>query len=212
MADINVILTIDDGLDVSVQVGTCVDHFTDLIDCPSAITANQYVKGNPGGTALEFGAASLTPPGGSDKQVQFNDGGAFGGMAGVKWTKATNKLQLGEGGVPILEEHYGKIYQLIQACGSQNGTYAINCSTHNDHIVTANGNLVLGLSNIVTGQGGLIVLKINNIGGYVITLDGASFTTKLNGSDTIDTVANKKNLISYWNDGTYTYYTISKEA
>ena len=212
MADINVILTIDDGLDVSVQVGTCVDHFTDLIDCPSAITANQYVKGNPGGTALEFGAASLTPPGGSDKQVQFNDGGAFGGMAGVKWTKSTKKLQLGEGSDILLEEHSGKIYQLITNNGNQTGTFNVNCDASNDHIVKAVGALVLGLSNITPGQGGLIVLKIDNIGGYVITLDGASFTTKLNGSDTIDTVANKKNLISYWNDGTYTYYTISKEA
>ena len=92
----------DDGLDVAVQIGTCVDHFTDLLDCPSTITPGQYLKGNPGGTDLIFGALPSATPGGSDTQVQFNDAGVFGGMVGVKWTKATKKLQLGEGGDPLL--------------------------------------------------------------------------------------------------------------
>ena len=33
-----------------------------------------------------------TPPGGSDTQVQFNDGGAFGGDADLTWNKTTNLL------------------------------------------------------------------------------------------------------------------------
>lgn len=41
-----------------------------------------------------------TPPGGSDTQVQFNDGGVFGGDAGLTFNKTTNELTLtGTGGV-----------------------------------------------------------------------------------------------------------------
>ncbi len=39
------------------------------------------------------GGAPATP-GGSNKQVQFNDGGAFGGNAGLTYDKATRKLTL----------------------------------------------------------------------------------------------------------------------
>jgi hypothetical protein len=159
--------------------------------------------------ALESANAT---PGGSDTQIQFNDGGVFGGAPAVTYTKGTKKLCLGTAGNNLLEEHRGKIYQLITDHGSQNGTYDLNCDSSNDHIITANGNLVLGLSNVTPGQGGVIILKITGAGGYTISLDPTSFTTKLNGSDDIDTVTNKKNLISYWNDGTYTYYSITNEA
>ena len=39
-------------------------------------------------------AAGGGSPGGADKQIQFNDGGAFGGDAGLTWTKATDRLTL----------------------------------------------------------------------------------------------------------------------
>lgn len=177
MADINVILTIDDGLDVAVQIGT-----------------------------------ASTPPGGSDTQVQFNDVGVFGGMTGVKWTKATKKLQLGEGADPLLEEHYGKIYQLIQSVGTVNGVYNINCTSHNDAVITIDGNATIGLSNLTVGMSGLISMRISGAGGWTITLDPASFTTKLKGSDTIDNVTGKLNLISWWYDGTYIFYSVTNQA
>lgn len=161
--------------------------------------------------SVVLGTAS-TPPGGSDTQVQFNDGGAFGGMTGILWTKATKKLQLGEGADPILEEHYGKIYQLIQGVGTVNGVYDINCSSHNDTIITIDGNATIGLSNLTTGMSGLISMRISGIGGWTITLDPASFTTKLKGSDTIDNVTGKLNLISWWYDGTYVFYSVTNQA
>ncbi|WP_290906243.1 hypothetical protein [Aquabacterium sp.] len=40
-------------------------------------------------------AGPAVPPGGADRQVQFNDGGAFGGSASFTWDKATNTLKLG---------------------------------------------------------------------------------------------------------------------
>jgi hypothetical protein len=158
------------------------------------------------------GAILAGTPAGSDKQLQYNNAGAFGGMSGVLWTNTTKKLQLGESSNPIIEEHEGQIIQIIQNCGNQSGTYAINCSSYNDHIITAINNLNIQLANVVSGQGGIIILKIDNTGGYTITLDAGSFTKKLKGSDAIDTVANKINFISYWNDGTYVYYTVTNEA
>jgi len=41
------------------------------------------------------GGGGSTSPGGSDTQVQFNDGGAFGGDAGLVYDKTTNKLTAG---------------------------------------------------------------------------------------------------------------------
>lgn len=40
-------------------------------------------------------AASSGTPGGADTQVQFNDGGAFGGDSALTWNKTTNRLAVG---------------------------------------------------------------------------------------------------------------------
>jgi hypothetical protein len=55
------------------------------------------------GTGLDLtgGTLSLTvtaTPGGSDTQVQFNDGGSFGGDAGLTFNKTTGRLTLGTSG------------------------------------------------------------------------------------------------------------------
>jgi hypothetical protein len=48
----------------------------------------------PDGTT-QTSAASGTTPGGSNTQVQFNDGGAFGGDSGLTFNKTTNALTVG---------------------------------------------------------------------------------------------------------------------
>jgi hypothetical protein len=51
------------------------------------------------GTNLSFAGGTLSAtggaPGGSDTQVQFNDGGAFGGDDSLLWNKTTNQLTIG---------------------------------------------------------------------------------------------------------------------
>ena len=48
------------------------------------------------GNLDEVGAGSgTTNPGGTDKQVQFNDGGSFGGDAGLTFDKTTDLLTVG---------------------------------------------------------------------------------------------------------------------
>ena len=44
-----------------------------------------------GSAALKFATVAATSPGGSDTHVQFNDGGSFGGAAGLTWDDTTFK-------------------------------------------------------------------------------------------------------------------------
>jgi hypothetical protein len=49
----------------------------------------------PAGTFTDLTGGGGGTPGGADTQVQFNDGGAFGGDADYTWNKTTNVLTLG---------------------------------------------------------------------------------------------------------------------
>lgn len=53
-----------------------------------------------GGSGGGGGSASATTPGGSDTQVQFNDGSAFGGDAGLIYNKTSDFLGVGAGPTP----------------------------------------------------------------------------------------------------------------
>lgn len=76
-----------------------------LIDLASAtnVTGNLPVtnlNSGTGATSSTFWrgdgtwATAVSSPGGSDTQVQYNNGGAFGGMAGVTWDDSGNELLL----------------------------------------------------------------------------------------------------------------------
>ena len=68
----------------STEVGTDTSdlhQFTGSVDITGSLTLN--------GSAITGGGGS---PGGSDTQVQFNDGGSFGGDADMVWNKTTNVL------------------------------------------------------------------------------------------------------------------------
>lgn len=49
----------------------------------------------PGEWALIHDDTAVTAPGGSTTEIQFNDGGLFGGDSGLTWNKADNILNLG---------------------------------------------------------------------------------------------------------------------
>lgn len=66
---------------------------------PAAATVRLYAKSDgllyskdDAGTETPLGGGSGGTPGGADTQVQFNDGGAFGGDAGMVYDKTTNTL------------------------------------------------------------------------------------------------------------------------
>lgn len=73
-----------------------------------------------GGARGEPGDPASANPGGSTTQVQFNDGGAFGGSSGLAWDKTTNTLILGadvklmRGAANVLEQRNGTSTQTIR--------------------------------------------------------------------------------------------------
>lgn len=63
----------------------------EIISVTLGIGESLNYEDGQGWSVFEAGVA----PSGSDTQIQFNDGGAFGGDADLTWNKTTNKLTLG---------------------------------------------------------------------------------------------------------------------
>lgn len=111
--------------------------FTQLSDAPNSYvgSASEHLAVNALETGIDFvpeGGGGV--PGGSDTQVQFNDGGAFGADAGLTYNKTTDFLTV-TGGVhtPIVQAHTsagivieaqgGADVALFGAGGGQNATF-----------------------------------------------------------------------------------------
>jgi hypothetical protein len=85
-----------------------VTEFLELNDTPDTYAGQSglVVKVKVDESGLEFGTGGGSgTPGGSDTQVQFNDGGAFGGDAGLTYNKTTNVLTAGD--VQVTDDAYG---------------------------------------------------------------------------------------------------------
>lgn len=72
----------------------------DILYASAANTLSKLAAGTNGHVLTLAGgvptwAAASSAPGGSDTQVQFNDGGTFGGDAGMVYNKTTDKLTVG---------------------------------------------------------------------------------------------------------------------
>jgi hypothetical protein len=98
---------------------------TDLAD--NDIRANQWVELVYDGTNMQMvsqlGNAASASPGGSDKYVQFNDGGALGGDVDLQWDKTTNTLSLANGGsatpvITVTSDGLIKVATLLAMLGS----------------------------------------------------------------------------------------------
>jgi hypothetical protein len=92
---------------IRIEPGSSVTGTDGHIDLILQGTSDLRIDGDPGtaGWFLTSGGTNAppswtasggaaTPPGGANTQVQFNDGGAFGGDAGLTFVKATNALTL----------------------------------------------------------------------------------------------------------------------
>ena len=88
---------------------TAVQPADDAADLGSGAATDGYVltADGAGGAAWEAASGGGGTPGGSDTQVQFNDGGAFGGDSGFTFDKTNNTLGLGGGTItasdPIID-------------------------------------------------------------------------------------------------------------
>jgi hypothetical protein len=114
-------------------------------------TNGQVLKANSAtSTGLEWGAATGSP-GGSDTQVQFNDGGSFGGDAAFVWDKINDKLTItGD----ILSDRFLTENAATQ---STSGTIDFDTRDNADHAgITLTGNSTLRINYVEDGQSGQV--------------------------------------------------------
>ena len=97
----------------------------------------------------------VTPPGGIDTQVQFNDAGAFAGDAGLTYNKTSDVLSAGGLNTGIVNA------SSVSATGAVNAASVTATGAVNGATVGASGNITAGGSitatgNITTGPAGAI--------------------------------------------------------
>jgi hypothetical protein len=166
-------------------------------------------------------ASAVTPPGGADTNVQYNDAGAFAGEASLIWNKVSKILTIigsftsryitaGTVALPGSIEINGKGYSVPVVVPFANPLNC-DCSLSNNHRATITGSTVVNLTNLTAGMSGVISLLNDGVGGYTVTL-GAAFTKKINGSNDYVATASKYNLINWYYQGTQCFYTICNEA
>ena len=172
MADINVTLTIGEGLTANVTIGT--------VGCV---------------------------PGGDDRQLQYNDDGDLAGAEQLTYNNVTDELRIGATDEARLRLN-GRGVHVVCNNGAKNGVFNMDMLNGNDHIILVTGNITIGFANLSAGMSGLISLRIDTWGPHTVNLSG-DFNTELNGSDTIDNSANAVNLISWWYDGNYVFYSVT---
>ena len=74
------------------------NSINDLSDVDTTGVANgKVLKYNSTSSKWEAEDDNITSPAGSDGQLQYNDGGSFGGTSGLTWDDANNELTIPEG-------------------------------------------------------------------------------------------------------------------
>lgn len=136
--------------------------------------------------AAWISVSSSVQAAGSDKQVQFNDGGARAGAANLTWDKATNRISLtGTSSCNI-------------STLTDGATITPDFSAANNFSVTLGGNRTLANpSNMTVGQSGLIFVIQDATGSR--TLAYGTYWHFPGGTDpTASTAANAVDVISYF--------------
>ena len=156
-------------------------------------------------------------PGGSDTQVQFNDGGSFGGDAGLTYNKTTKALTIGSGTdvVPVNIGSYAKVESKLnpdteQSC-SLTSTQSVDIQLGSDgyfNIYDTAGNNIFSIGDSAglnvfpttltygTGSNSTIrggAAKTNGNGGNVRLITGAKAGAGSDGSIYLSTQAGINN-------------------
>lgn len=133
---------------------------------PAAATDIIYAVKDPSGTPadakLTLGEVKtlVNTPGGSDTQVQFNDGGAFAGDADLTWNKTDNVLTLGTD--VLIRRRNTRVLQLGAADAATPLAQTLSVqSTVAGTTNTAGANLTItGSQGTGTGAGGSIIFQV----------------------------------------------------
>lgn len=149
--------------------------------------ALKLVRVNSGATALDVVAASslVTVPAGSDTQVQFNDGGAFGADVHFAWDKTNNVMTLGaqaadatiKAAAATTTNTSGGSLVLISGPGNGTGAAGDIQVYGNSGGINGNG----GQAQIAGGDGG----SVSGDGGEVTITGGAAVGGGIGGSITM---------------------------
>jgi hypothetical protein len=121
----------------------------------ATLTGNslKYLRVNAAETAVEYATVSGGTPAGSDTQIQFNDGGAFGGDVGLLWNKITDTLTVGSGTGIITSG------QKVSISSGGDGYPTEILSSNGTSASSSGGSVVLSSGNGAptgTSQGGLV--------------------------------------------------------
>lgn len=153
-------------------------------------TASRCVQVNSAGTALESAAAACGSggggtPGGSDTQVQFNDGGSFGGDAGLTYAKSTDTLTIA--GALVLSATGAGYVEMAEGSAPSAVANRLTITAPSD---APAGGLVYVLPADTPSNGEQLTA---NISGTVVTLSwdaagsgGSGDAVSVNGSDATD--------------------------
>jgi len=133
-----------------------------------------------------------SPPGGSDTQVQFNDGGtSFGGSDNLTWDGAN--LQIGDQGDLRLGDADNSNYLAIQAPATLSANYTLTMPANDgdaDQALVTDGSGVLSWTTISGGAAWQAVITADPANatageGYFADTSGGAFTITLPTSATI---------------------------
>ena len=188
----NITVSIPDGIEKTYifENGT-TGSFTVQIKTSSgtgptfATTDKGYKLVYSNGTDVED-VALASPPGGSDTQIQFNDGGtAFGGSANLIWD-GTNVVLDSEGELR-LGDNAGTEYVGLKAPATVSASYTLNLPTATgtaDQILKTDGSGNLSFGDVAGGASWQAVITADPANavagnGYFVNTTSAAFTITL---------------------------------
>ena len=121
----------------------------DASKIPAFARAFAYV-GKMASTVISEGGGGAGTPGGSDTQVQFNDGGSFGGDADLTYNKTTNTLQTA-GFVTASLGFSGSLTQLSDGTSFIKAGSGINVSSASNGSITIKANKEMVFNELLGG-------------------------------------------------------------
>ena len=157
---------------------------------PFQAATKQYVDDNSGGGGS---------PGGSDTQIQFNDGGSFSGDSDLTWNKSTNRMTVN--GDIIANETI--TYDTEYNNGNSGASITVDWNNGNKQMVTMTANCTIGFT-APPGPSNLVLRLVQDAGGTnTIAITGALWPD--GDTPTFSTGGNDVDIVSIYYNGTNYY-------